>query len=233
MKDLEIGDGTEEAQEIKGMRDLDRRAFVGAALAAFPLAVLGRTGKVSAGASGLITPGPSEAGLEAAERAGAAGADAGAVKAALVPRGEDREGLHRSIGVSTTDFKVTTKDSGGALFLFEHHNHTKKGGPPRHLHHNEDEWFYVIEGDYVLEAGTERFRLGPGDSILGPRAVPHVWAFVGDTPGKLLIAFAPANKMEAFFRDNAKQMSGGKYANEAEMYRAYGMELLGPPLSVG
>ena len=36
-----------------------------------------------------------------------------------------------------------------------------------------------------------------------------------------------------FFRDNAKQLSGGKYANEAEMYQAYGMELLGPPLSVG
>ncbi|MGC1617097.1 MAG: cupin domain-containing protein [Candidatus Acidiferrum sp.] len=189
------------------MRDLDRRAFVGAALAAFPLAVLGRTGKSAADAAG--------------------------VKAALVLHGEDREGLHHHIGVSSTDYKVTTRDSSGALFIFEHTHHTKKGGPPRHLHHNEDEWFYVIEGDYIVEAGAERFQLGPGDSILGPREVPHVWAFVGDTPGKLLITFAPANKMEAFFRDNAKQMSGGKYANEAEMYQAYGMELLGPPLSLG
>jgi hypothetical protein len=38
--------------------------------------------------------------------------------------------------------------------------------------------------------------------------------------------------MEAFFRDNAKHFNGSNYAKEAEIYRAYGMELLGPPLSV-
>ena len=31
---------------------------------------------------------------------------------------------------------------------------SKKGGPPRHLHHNEDEWFYVIEGEYITEIGS-------------------------------------------------------------------------------
>jgi quercetin dioxygenase-like cupin family protein len=189
------------------MSELNRRSFVEAALAAVPLLVLGQSTKSSAPAS----------------------TDA---KGVLVPHGEDREGEHHSIGISSTDFKVTTRDSGGALFLFEHTN-AKKGGPPRHLHHNEDEWFYVVEGDYTLEVGSERFHLEAGDSILGPREVPHAWAFTGDTPGKVLIAFAPANKMEAFFRDNAKHFHGGNYANEAQIYRAYGMELLGPPLSVG
>jgi hypothetical protein len=78
--------------------------------------------------------------------------------------------------------------------------------------------------------------LKSGDSILGPREVPHAWAFVGDTPGKLLIAFAPANKMEAFFRETMKRHSS-VYSNpgdlnDKEFFRAYGMELLGPPLSV-
>ena len=132
------------------MRDLNRRSFVGATLAALPLAVLGEAGRFSTAASALVEPVPSGAGLSeaalgTAEQVEAARAAGTAVKAALVPNGEDREGVHHSIGISTTDFKVTTKDSGGALFLFEHHNHTKKGGPPRHLHHNEDEWFYVIE----------------------------------------------------------------------------------------
>lgn len=185
------------------MRDLDRRSFLGAALAALPMAALGQAGKTS-------TP----------------------ARASVVPGGEDRQGEHHSIGVSSTDFKVATQDSRGALFILEHSNH-KKGGPPRHLHHNEDEWFYAMEGDYVLEVGTERFHLRAGDSVLAPREVPHAWAFVGDLPGKLLIAFAPANKMEAFFRDNEKHFSGGNYAKEAEIYHAYGMELIGPPLSVG
>ena len=181
---------------------IQRRAFLGAAITASPFALVGQS-NAPASAKGIH-----------------------------VSRGEDRLGEHHTIGVSTTAFKVLTKDSRGGVFVMEHTS-PKKGGPPRHLHHNEDEWFYVIEGDYIAEIGTERFRLKSGDSLLGPRGVPHAWAFVGDTPGRLLIAFAPANKMEAFFRDNAKRRKDGEYLNDANVYRAYGLELVGPPLSVG
>jgi mannose-6-phosphate isomerase-like protein (cupin superfamily) len=85
----------------------------------------------------------------------------------LVPAGADRFGEHHILGVSSTDFKLGTGDTRGGLFVMEHTSQ-KKGGPPRHLHHNEDEWFYVIQGDYVMEIGTERFRLKSGDSVLGP-----------------------------------------------------------------
>jgi quercetin dioxygenase-like cupin family protein len=152
-------------------------------------------------------------------------------KAARVGHGEDRLGERHTIGVSTTDFKVLTQDSAGSVFIMEHTSQ-KKGGPPRHLHHNEDEWWYVIDGEYIVEIGSDRFQLKPGDSILGPRDLPHAWAFVSDTPGRLLIAFAPANKMETFFRDNAKRRKDGEYLNDAQVYRAYGLELLGPPLSL-
>jgi len=185
------------------MQDMERRSFLSLAMTALPLALMGQTAQ---------TPTTS--------------------KPALVAHGEDRVGEHHAIGLSTTAFKVLTRETGGGLFIMEHTS-TKKGGPPRHLHHNEDEWFYVIEGEYIAEIGTERVRLKPGDSILGPREIPHAWAFVGDTPGRMLIAFAPANKMEAFFRDNEKRRKSGEYLNDAQVYRAYGLELLGPPLSVG
>lgn len=63
--------------------------------------------------------------------------------------------------------------------------------------------------------------------------IPHAWAFVDDTQGRMLIALAPANKMEAFFRDNEKRRKDGEYLNDAQVYPAYGLELLGPPLSLG
>ena len=186
---------------------LERRDFLNGALAAFPLALLGQSAQA---ASAPTSP-----------------------AIAKVPAGEDRLGEHHIIGVSNTSFKVLTADSAGALFLFEHRNvGGEKGGPPRHVHHTEDEWFYVIEGNYIAEIGSTRVELKPGDSILGPREVPHAWAFVGDTPGRLLIAFTPANKMEAFFRDNEKRPHGTEYMNDAAVYHAYGMELLGPPLAV-
>lgn len=109
---------------------------------------------------------------------------------------------------------MSSDGSASALFVIEHASR-KKGGPPRHLHHNENEWFYVIEGEYIAEVGSERFQLKPGDSLLGPREVPQAWAYVGEGPGKLLIAFSPAGKMEAFFRDNEKRQKEGEYVNQS------------------
>ena len=148
------------------MKELDRRVFLGTALAALPLAMRAQTAESKP-------------------------------KPVRVPRGGDRLEERHVIGVSSTAFKVLTDESASALFVIEHASR-KKGGPPRHLHHNENEWFYVIEGEYIAEIGSERFHLKPGDSILGPREVPHGWAYVGEGAGKLLIAFAPAGKMEAF-----------------------------------
>ena len=183
-----------------------RRAFLGAGIASLPLAFFG----------------------QAAQTASVA-------QPTLVWAGTDRFGEHHMIGISSTAFKVATADSGGDLFIMEHSNH-KKGGVPRHLHHHEDEWFYVLEGDYIAQIGDKRVQLKSGDSILGPREVPHAWAFVGETPGRLLIAFAPANRMEEYFRVIEK-VRGGRYSTwdnpeDKERMRVFGMELLGPPLSI-
>jgi mannose-6-phosphate isomerase-like protein (cupin superfamily) len=145
-----------------------------------------------------------------------------------VAAGDDRFGEHRGLGVSAIQFKVVPQDSGG-LFVLENTFHAKSG-PARHLHYEQDEWFYAVEGDFIIEVGQERFTLKPGDSLLAPRKVPHVWAFVGDGRGRILIAFMPAGKMEAFFREVTK--ANAMPPQDPALWRAHGMELLGPPLAV-
>ena len=147
----------------------------------------------------------------------------------LVLAGQDRSGEHRGLGVSAVNFKVTASETGSGLLVLENVFHTK-GGPPRHLHHEQDEWFYALEGAFTLEVGDQRFSLKPGDSVLAPRGVPHVWAFTGTGTGRMLVTFAPAGRMEAFFREVTK--ANAMPPEDPALWEAHGMTLVGPPLPV-
>ena len=146
----------------------------------------------------------------------------------MVAAGKDLFGELRGLGVSTIQFKTSGAEANG-LFVLENTFHAK-GGPARHLHTDQDEWFYVVEGEFIFEIGLEQFRLRSGDSVYGPRKVPHVWASVGESGGRILVAFTPAGKMEAFFREVTK--ANAMPPLDPELWRAHGMELVGPPLSV-
>jgi quercetin dioxygenase-like cupin family protein len=145
-----------------------------------------------------------------------------------VAANQDQFGEHRGLGVSVITFKVTPKDGDG-VFIIENTFH-QKGGPARHLHYDQDEWFYAVEGEFILEVGREKYTLNPGDSVLAPRKVPHVWAYSGGECGRILIAFMPAGKMESFFREVTK--ANVMPPQDPELWRSHGMELLGPPLKV-
>jgi mannose-6-phosphate isomerase-like protein (cupin superfamily) len=134
-------------------------------------------------------------------------------------------------GSMSIDFKVSTMDTNGGFFVIENTD-ALKGGPPRHLHHEQEEWFYVVESDYVVEIGDERHSLGPGDSVLAPRKVPHVWSHVGEGTGRLIVAFQPAGVMEAFFGELAKVKGPPSREELHELFRSHGMEVTGPPLVV-
>jgi mannose-6-phosphate isomerase-like protein (cupin superfamily) len=142
--------------------------------------------------------------------------------------GDDWFSEQRGLSMSRIDFKVIPSDPGGVLILenaFE-----APGGPPRHLHFDQDEWFYALEGEFLFEVGQDQFRLQPGDSLLAPRRVPHVWAHTGLGHGRILVGFTPAGQMEAFFRQHMR--GSGPPSKDPEIWRAHGMQLLGPPLSV-
>ena len=150
-----------------------------------------------------------------------------------VPAGRDRFRGQREIRLTRTviDIKVSTLDTDGALSVAEITS-LHKGGPARHLHHEQDEWFYVVEGEYVIEVGEEHYELGPGDSVLAPRHVVHVWARVGEETGKLIAVLQPAGEIEEFFEDLAKLGTSPEREELQRTFSSHGMELAGPPLSI-
>ncbi len=151
-----------------------------------------------------------------------------AAQTVLVPPGEDRFDEHRGLGISVIAFKITPKDVPNTLII--ENSFFAPGGPARHLHHDQEEWFYALEGRFLIEIGEERHELNPGDSLLAPRKVPHVWAHVGAGTGRMLISFLPAGKMEDFFREVTQ--ANAMPPETPEVWRAHGMELVGPPLDV-
>jgi quercetin dioxygenase-like cupin family protein len=128
--------------------------------------------------------------------------------------------------------KVSTQASGGALFMTEQPIDRRGSGPPRHYHEEQDEWFYCLAGEYVVEIGDQRFRLKPGDSALGPRRVPHAFVYDGAGPGRILIGFTPARSIEQFFRDLEKRgqyFGNGSPEHKELAHRLYGIVNVGPP----
>ncbi len=148
--------------------------------------------------------------------------------AVLVAAGSDRFGEQLGLPMSSIAIKASTQDSEG-LFILEN-TFRAKGGPARHLHYDQDEWFYVVEGEFIFEVGAERFQLNSGDALLAPRRVPHVWGYTGAAVGRILVAFMPAGRMEAIFRE--VMQAGTPPPRDPAVWHAYGMQLLGPPLQL-
>lgn len=150
-----------------------------------------------------------------------------------VPNGRNRFEEELMIwGVIPLQIKVSSKDTAGRFFVFEHAN-MSTGGPPRHFHYEQDEWFHAVKSEFAFEVGDERFTLRPGDSLFAPRMIPHAWAHVGDGPGTLLLAVQPAGSLEAFFMENCAMDRLPTPEEAARSFAAHGMKVVGPPLSTG
>ena len=87
--------------------------------------------------------------------------------------------------------KATGEQTGGAFVL------TDEVCPPGyatflHVHHLEDEAFYVLEGNFTIFCGDKRVESGPGTFVYGPRDVPHGFRVEGPDPARLLIWSTPS-----------------------------------------
>lgn len=130
------------------------------------------------------------------------------------------------------DCKVSSRDTNGELLIYDTRRE-EKGGPALHLHHNQDEWFYIISGEFIVKVGSDTLSLGPGDSAFAPRKIPHAFAKVSEGPAQMLVLFQPAGSMEDFFHQMAKlgkEIPKGQEKKLKELWHEHGMEIVGPPL---
>jgi mannose-6-phosphate isomerase-like protein (cupin superfamily) len=146
---------------------------------------------------------------------------------------EDRYAEELLIMGGKFDLKVSTRDTNGDLLIYDT-TRLQRGGPALHRHFRQDEWFYVIRGEFIVRVGEDTLRLGPGDSAFAPRMVPHVWAMLSEGPGQVLVLFQPAGSMEDFFHEMSR--FGPNIPRDQEVLRrlwaTHGQEMLGPPLAI-
>ncbi|MDQ6812597.1 MAG: cupin domain-containing protein [Bacteroidota bacterium] len=125
--------------------------------------------------------------------------------------------------------KVSSSDTGGQMSIFVA-EYKRNEGPPLHLHDN-DEAFFIIEGEFIFQAGDKRFTGVAGDTVFIPRNTPHTTLTVSET-GKMLFTVNPTGNVEKIFEklDSYKEMPS--IEEIVRVHEELGLKIVGPPLQL-
>ena len=91
-----------------------------------------------------------------------------------------------SFGVIAT-VKAASDETGGLISLMEQYG-PKGVGSPLHVHHNEDEWFYILDGEVTFWVGGKVIVAAAGSFVFGPRDIPHTFMITSDEARFLIVA---------------------------------------------
>jgi mannose-6-phosphate isomerase-like protein (cupin superfamily) len=126
--------------------------------------------------------------------------------------GRAGEGERLIFGGTTIIVRASADMTGGAFSVFE------ESAPlldtPRHVHRNEDEMYYVVEGEHIYQCGDEEFQVGPGGLVFLPRGIPHAHRRVVPQAGRLIFMTFPGG-FEGFFRILAEASRSGDLGEAA------------------
>jgi quercetin dioxygenase-like cupin family protein len=124
---------------------------------------------------------------------------------------------------------ATAEQTGGAFGLIEH---VIPAGDesPWHVHHAEDESFYVVEGHMTFLCGEQRVQAGPGTFVYGPREIPHGFRVEGTEPAMMLLQCTPGGFEHFVIEMSESAPPTGPPDMERLMALAtkYDIEILGP-----
>jgi quercetin dioxygenase-like cupin family protein len=117
------------------------------------------------------------------------------------------EGRELLLAGDRITLKLVGKDSNNALLLAEEVT-PPGGGPPPHVHRNEDETFYILDGEFAFSLGDAAIRAAAGSVVHAPRNVPHGFTNIGALPGRMLVIVTPAG-FEAFLEEAGEETVDG------------------------
>jgi mannose-6-phosphate isomerase-like protein (cupin superfamily) len=126
-------------------------------------------------------------------------------------------------------FKAVGEQTGGCFDFFEG-TAAPKAGPPEHIHHQNDEAFYVLEGEFLIKIGDRLLKATPGTFCFVPRGIAHTWQNVGTQTGRMLSLFTPGG-MKGFFQALSQVSSLFDMSQVLPIAQKYHSEVVGPPLS--
>lgn len=146
--------------------------------------------------------------------------------------GEDRVGRPLSVVGNEVRIKISSRDTNGAFAVAEDLT-PPNGGPPLHMHYEQDEWWYVLEGEFLFEIDGEQIHAVPGATVFAPKGSRHTFQNIGTTNGRTIVTVVPGG-LDLFFEEVDQTVSRHAVPDmEAVhvLFHKYGMELLGPPLA--
>jgi quercetin dioxygenase-like cupin family protein len=133
-------------------------------------------------------------------------------------------------------FLVVGEQTGGALAMMDFvvpPNH----GPPPHVHHRENEIFYILEGEIEFIVAGQTLRRKAGETLLAKRDIPHTFRNATTANARMLVTVTPAG-LEDFFLEVGALLPGPDAAapepTQADIARLvatapkYGLEIFGP-----
>ena len=133
--------------------------------------------------------------------------------------------------------KASTERTGGRVAVIEH-TAPYNSGSPLHVHHREDEWFYVLEGELTIWVDGQVIHAPAGSFVFGPQDSPHTFSVSSPAVARFLLVTEPAG-FESFMRsaaEPAKALTLPPPSSEppdperlGALAAEYGIEILGPP----
>ena len=123
-----------------------------------------------------------------------------------------------------TEILATRAQTGESLGMFRQ-TIAPNSGPPAHVHQTEDEFFYVVSGEFSVKVG-DRTTTAPAQSVIFvPRGTAHAFRNVGTQPGVLLEGVTPGGFEKMF-----EERQGVNADTNRALMKKYNMEVVGPPL---